>query len=1074
VSAIAGPEDQARTALTSVGDRALPPSLGLGSRERRLVTITAAAGWGKTTTAGQQAPWTGRRWLTITPEHRDPLRLAQDLAATAGGEAPEADVADLARKILGRWSDADVEVVVLDDAHLLVGSDAVRLLREVTAPERDGPQVVVLSRVDLGLVDAHRRATGRVLELDAKSLALTLDQVADLVATELVPDRALAARLVDASRGWPALIRLLIEAIRPVAPADRSGAVDGASSPRGPVGNYLESVVLAEEPDDAWQLLARLALLGSADRRLVASSGGHPRSLDDLVSRGLIVADPDAPDRLRLAPAMQRVVEEVVVPRMDPTGDLVDDLATSLLTEPDVAAALLLLTRRGRTARAAALLEEHGRWLLREGRLSVVAEVADGLSGEERTPAIQRLQAEALAFLGDWVKGLDLLQLSGFPAEGTLDPAVALQAGLIHHLRGDLETALATYGRAELDGAPPDSQTAPTVAALHAWTATARWLRGSIEEARESAAQAMRFAVTQHDDQALALAHTAAALLAASDGDRHANEDHYRQALHAAQRAGDRLQEARILTNWGSHHLEEGDYEDALTQTEEAIDLAERTGFAMIAGIALCNRAEILVRTGQLDQAIADAERGREILAAIGARTEAYAHHLLGAARTERGELALAQQAFERALRIATPAGDRQALVPAYLGLASVLASSDLEEASEAAATALDLDGGMLRPEAHLAMAWVASAQGEVDACREHAIRAREEATSRDNALAVAEATTCLALLDDDPVPGLREARLLWEQLDTPLWTTRVDLAIALRSAENQEQARIEWLERRLAGWGSPMDRGSVAHRLLLTVEPVPRTSIRALGGFVAEREGRPLTSAEWGSRKAQDLVKILVVRTGRGVSREEIAHLLWPDQAYDEVSNRLSVALSLARSALSGEHDTTPIVTQGTTVRLDPSVVDLDVDAFSRVADDALRAARDTDPAQAIPLLIRAEEMYGGDLLEDDLDVDWVIDRRLSLRTTYLDVARTIARLASADDPDLAIRMLLRVLDRDGYDEPAHLNLCLALLRNGRYGEARRRFRVYETRMRELDLPVVPFHELRREAEQTPQREAS
>jgi hypothetical protein len=39
-----------------------------------------------------------------------------------------------------------------------------------------------------------------------------------------------------------------------------------------------------------------------------------------------------------------------------------------------------------------------------------------------------------------------------------------------------------------------------------------------------------------------------------------------------------------------------------------------------------------------------------------------------------------------------------------------------------------------------------------------------------------------------------------------------------------------------------------------------------------------------------------------------------------------------------------------------------------------------------------------------------------------------------------------------------------LALLRAGRHGEANRRHLLYADRMAELDLPAVPFHELRSE----------
>ena len=1035
---------------------------GLFSGERSLITLTAAAGWGKTTVVDHATRSRQRRWVTLDDGHRDPAALDDVLAPLSAS--------------------SDVEVVVLDDAHVLAGSESMTVLEQLANADSSRPQLVVLSRTDLGLVDAERRAAGSVLELDAQSLAMSLDDVARFVEQQLTRDRALAARILDATGGWPALVRLLIEAVRHLDADARSAAVDAACAPTGPAGNYLDTVVLARESDEARRVLARIALLGRAYRPLL--SRADPQLVDDLLARGLLRTDPTASDHLRLVPAVQHLVDEQLRADDGSSSELVDELAASLLAQPDLPRALVLLARRGRSAQVADLLEQHGPLLLRQGHLRVIDEAAEALDPMHLTPDLQRLHAEALAFSGDWVRALDQLAASGLPTDGPLAPELALQAGLIHHVRGDLDAALETYRRgiprdetsgSEASVAAPAAADAPELdrareagatAALHAWLATACWLRGAADEARAAAAIAMDHATRRRDDGALALAHTAAALIAASDGDRHANEAHYRQALHAAERAGDRLQQARIRTNWGSHHLEEGDYLEARQQTEMAIDLAERTGFAMIAGIAHCNRAEILVATGELDHAIADAELGREILATIGARTEAYAHHLLGSARTERGELALAQQAYERALRIATPAGDRQALVPAYLGLAAVLAGSDLDAAEQAAATALELDGGMLRPAAHLAVAWVAAARGDRDTCREHAVLAREEATSRDSAVGVAEAATCLALLDDDPVPALRDARLLWEQLDTPLWTTRIDLAIARRSSDPDERGRVEWLERRLASWGCPPDRGSVAHRMLLTVDTAPRTMIRALGGFVAEREGRPLTPSEWGSRKAQDLARILVVRSGRGISREELADLLWPDQAYDEVSNRLSVALSLARSALAGDGDAAPIVAHGSTLRLDTEVVDVDLDAFTRLAEEGLRAARSTDPATAVPLLLRAEELYGGDLLEDDLDVEWVIDRRLSLRHTYLEVARTIARLASDDDPDLTIRMLLRVLDRDGYDEPAHLNLCLALLRNGRHGEARRRFRVYETRMQELDLPVVPFHELTRETE--------
>jgi DNA-binding SARP family transcriptional activator len=212
----------------------------------------------------------------------------------------------------------------------------------------------------------------------------------------------------------------------------------------------------------------------------------------------------------------------------------------------------------------------------------------------------------------------------------------------------------------------------------------------------------------------------------------------------------------------------------------------------------------------------------------------------------------------------------------------------------------------------------------------------------------------------------------------------------------------------------------------------------------------------------------VLVVRAGRRISREQLADLLWPDEAYDEVSNRLSVALSVARGVLAGEgdagRDASPIRTADDAIELDATAVDLDLARFEELADEGLRALRRGELGVARAALLAAEESYGGDLLEDDLDASWVVDRREELRQRYVSVTRALAGLVVTDEPDHALRLLLRVLDRDGYDESAHLEICRTLLRAGRHGEARRRHRIYAERMTELDLPAVPLHELTRE----------
>jgi hypothetical protein len=119
------------------------------------------------------------------------------------------------------------------------------------------------------------------------------------------------------------------------------------------------------------------------------------------------------------------------------------------------------------------------------------------------------------------------------------------------------------------------------------------------------------------------------------------------------------------------------------------------------------------------------------------------------------------------------------------------------------------------------------------------------------------------------------------------------------------------------------------------------------------------------------------------------------------------------------GGRDPSALRTDDASVALDPEEVDIDLHRFRQLAEEGLRLARTADREGALELLLAAEEAYGGDLLEDDRDVLWLVDRREELRTLYVSVARASAQLVGEADPDRAMRLLLRVLDRDATTSP-------------------------------------------------------
>jgi DNA-binding SARP family transcriptional activator len=292
----------------------------------------------------------------------------------------------------------------------------------------------------------------------------------------------------------------------------------------------------------------------------------------------------------------------------------------------------------------------------------------------------------------------------------------------------------------------------------------------------------------------------------------------------------------------------------------------------------------------------------------------------------------------------------------------------------------------------------------------------------------------------------------------------RVLLALSRASGRHEDQIQAALAADRLAAAG-----------VVQPVEP-DRVRITALGRFTVSIGGRPLPAGAWQSRKARDLVRILVARRGRPVGREEMAELLWPGEPADRVAHRLSVALSTARQVLSPSRQAPDpsrqapdpcrqapdpsrqapidhaICADSGSLALNLATVTLDAENFAGYVRHGLSALRAGRAAEARGALEAAERAYTGDFFEDEPYLDLAVDAREELRATFLQALRALAELARADGrPDDAVRYLHRVLGVDRYDEPAHRALLDVLTGHGRHGEALRARERYAAVMTEL-----------------------
>jgi DNA-binding SARP family transcriptional activator len=246
-------------------------------------------------------------------------------------------------------------------------------------------------------------------------------------------------------------------------------------------------------------------------------------------------------------------------------------------------------------------------------------------------------------------------------------------------------------------------------------------------------------------------------------------------------------------------------------------------------------------------------------------------------------------------------------------------------------------------------------------------------------------------------------------------------------------------------------------------VEEVDRSvAVGVLGSFRVIRDGVAVPRRDWQSRKARDLLKLLVARLGRPAPRDWLLEALWPEQDPRRTRPRLSVALSTVRAVLDPVHHFGAehyVWANRDAVAVDTQTLVVDLERFLARAEAALAPARSEPGQAAVAELEAAEASYGGDFLEDELYEDWTIVPREQAREMYIAVTRALIELAAArGDHGSVVHFALRLLERDPFDESAHLAVVAARTAERAHGEAQRAYDLYVARMDEIGVRPAPL----------------
>ena len=237
--------------------------------------------------------------------------------------------------------------------------------------------------------------------------------------------------------------------------------------------------------------------------------------------------------------------------------------------------------------------------------------------------------------------------------------------------------------------------------------------------------------------------------------------------------------------------------------------------------------------------------------------------------------------------------------------------------------------------------------------------------------------------------------------------------------------------------------------------------TIRLLGNFEARLGAGPTVA--FPTKKARALLAYLVARPAQAHSRDEIAELLWGARADEQARGSLRRTLSDLRKALPLDHGEW-LVSDGDTVKLDSSSIDVDVARFERLAADGEAGA-----------LEQAANLYQGEFLagfglHEQAFEEWLRTERERLRRLALKtLTKLLAHHTASAALDLAIQTGTRLLALDPANEPAHRALMSLYARQGRRSEALRQYRLCcEALMHDLGVrPDAATEALHRELQQ-------
>ncbi len=645
------------------------------------------------------------------------------------------------------------------------------------------------------------------------------------------------------------------------------------------------------------------------------------------------------------------------------------------------------------------LIEQAGTSLIRNAQFAILAKWIDELPGDiiDTRPTLISHKGTILLVQGQVEKSLEFLNQAEAMQRSQLDFSGLAQTlarrASAHRYMGNYQASIQDGTEALTLSQGDKSLDSVRAGALRA-TGMSQYHQGMLNNAYELLNQSLVIFQSLNDEQNTAMVHMELGICCQYQGNTQQAVSHNEKALAYWQEVRNATRQSFVLNNLGSLHHLSGNYVEAAKLYEQALTLARSNGILRSEAYLLFNLGNLYADLEANDSARDAYQQTREACQTLDdhflllnidlaecalARREGNYSRASVYLRSAEGLTQKSQSNFEKSL---------WAMEAGSLALAEHKLNNSVDLLSDA--FSLFSAGGQI-----LEAASAALLSSRVYSLVKDQQKAR---SSMEQALGLVKNLTSIQPLI---VVG-RNAKDELKKYDT-------DENIGQAAVKLLSQ--IESFERHL----SSLRRKLRPHAATVLLIP-PRLSIFALGKSQVKVDAKPVTSPTWVNQKrARELFFLLLTHVNKGMTREEIGVILWPESSTEQLRLQFRNTIYYLRYALGQD---VIISTEHRYAFNGDMDYSYDVQEFEHKIGQAGKA--DT-PARKLEILQEAIQIYQGEFFPEG-EGSWVMTERGKLSQMHEHALLSLAQLyLENDEPQTALIHCQTIMAENHCMELAH-----------------------------------------------------